>query len=420
MKMHILQSPVHTVEEILQNPQKENDKMAAISDADEVSGNSSPTPSYDRIKEQREFDETQAGVKGLVDAGVEKVPRIFIHPPDALHDLPSQLGFIQSHRRQTHLKIPVIDLNLKEGTFDFEFNGNPTRASTLRDEIVDQIRQASETYGFLQVVNHGIPVSLLEEMLKGVRRFFEQDTEVKKKFYTRDVLGKKVVYISNLHLYKSPAADWRDTLFCAMAPQPLDPQELPLACRDIVMEYSKKARSLGIALFELLSEALGLNLKHLVDMGCAESHAFLCHYYPACPEPELTLGTSKHADNDFITILLQDHIGGLQVLCQNQWVDVSPLPGALIINIGDLLQLVSNDRFKSVEHRVIAHRGVTRVSVACFFNASIEPSTRVYGPIKELSIDKPPIYRETTLKEYSTHFASKGLDGTSALQHFKL
>ena len=94
----------------------------------------------------------------------------------------------------------------------------------------------------------------------------------------------------------------------------------------------------GILLFELISEALGLNPNHLNDLDCAEGLVLLCHYYPPCPQPELTMGVSKHADIDFLTVLLQDNIGGLQVLFENKWIDVSPQPGALVVNIGDLLQ----------------------------------------------------------------------------------
>ena len=96
--------------------------------------------------------------------------------------------------------------------------------------------------------------------------------------------------------------------------------------------------NLGTLLFELLSEALCLNPNHLKDMDCTQGLFALCHYYPPCPEPELTVGTTKHSDSGFLTVLLQDHIGGLQVLYKDKWIDITPVSGALIVNVGDLLQ----------------------------------------------------------------------------------
>ncbi|KAK2966108.1 hypothetical protein RJ640_001522 [Escallonia rubra] len=127
-------------------------------------------------------------------------------------------------------------------------------------------------------------------------------------------------------------------------------------------------------------------------------------------EPELTLGTSKHADPSFLTVLMQDEIAGLQVLHENQRVDVPPIRGGFLVNIRNFLQLVSNDKFKSNKHRVLANRIGPRISVPCFLYGPV-PSCKLYGLIKELiSEGNPTLYREVQLDKYIAKFLSTGLD----------
>ncbi|THF98098.1 hypothetical protein TEA_013404 [Camellia sinensis var. sinensis] len=117
----------------------------------------------------------------------------------------------------TQFSFPIIDLTI--------IDKDPIR----RKVVIDEICEAAENWGFFQVVNHGIPESVLEEMKKGVHRFYEQDSEMRKEWYTRDV-KKAVVYNCNFDLFSAPAANWRDTFYCSMTPKPPNPEELPPPC----------------------------------------------------------------------------------------------------------------------------------------------------------------------------------------------
>ncbi|CAK7338941.1 unnamed protein product [Dovyalis caffra] len=354
-----------------------------------------PNAANSIAEEVKAFDATKTGVKGLVESGVTKIPRFFVHPPEDVQK--------SSSETDTSLQVPIIDL---EG---FE--------SSRRLEVVNEIRKASEEWGIFQIVNHGIPVTLLDEMLAGAKRFHEQPQEVKKELYTRDHKKQVKFYYGSAGLTIKPSY-WKDSLAFNYPDGKLDPELIPEIIREEISEYFSYMKKIGKILSELLSEALGLRHDYFSSIECMESKVIVCNYYPPCPEPGLALGASNHTDQALLTILGQDNLGGLQVLHQNQWVDVNPIQGALTVNIGDFMQLITNDKFRSVQHRVLSVEVGTRISVTCFLYPSSAKISKPYGVIKELQPEKPPIYRETHFAELVEEFYALG-PRPSNLSRFK-
>lgn len=168
----------------------------------------------DRLEQLKAFDDTRAGVKGLVDAGITSLPKIFIRSPEELSK-----EVKHHHHHQSDLQVPVIDLS-----------GIGSGDDDEHKKVIDELRQASQNWGFFQLLNHGIPASVLDGMLDGIRKFHELDGEVKKKYYSRE-RNKKVRYESNIDLYRSKAANWRDTMTINLLVRDQEPEELPTACR---------------------------------------------------------------------------------------------------------------------------------------------------------------------------------------------
>lgn len=365
------------------------------------SSGESSSAKYDRAKELKEFHKSKAGVKGLVDSGLAKIPRMFIHQRNSFS---SAATIINNHRPD----FPLIDLlDLGRGQ---------------RNEVIDRIRRASETWGFFLVLPRLIPDSVMDEVLGCQKQFHEQSTEMKASFYSLDE-RRSFRFYSNGVFDDSEPAEWRDSLEVSFPDGRIDTNSIPVICRKAIMEYLRSLGRLKETLSELLSEGLGLSNDYLSKkIECFKGGKMVCDYYPTCPQPNLTMGVSSHKDPHFLTIILQDYSGGLQVLYQNQWVNIPPIRGALAVNIGDLLQLISNDRLKSAEYRVVAKPTGPSLTVSCFFDQSSSKSAlEPLGPIKELlSVSNPPSYPEIHTTDLKALFRSKGMDGTSALSHFRL
>lgn len=358
---------------------------------------------YDRMKEVKEFSESKIGVKGLSDSGITSIPRIFIHPPQTLSQLKptSSSSFSSIH-------IPVIDLSNLDSPHH-------------RPKIVDQIREASKTWGFFQVINHGVALSVLEETVNAVKSFHDQPHQVKAKISVGEE-RRGVVYTSNNDLYRSEAATWHDYLQVWMAPQPPEVERMPEICRREVIAWDTHAKKVAETLMELLSEGLGLEPGKFKELTFSDTRLFVGVCYPHCPQPDLTMGLASHTDPTVLTVLLQNHVPGLQVKHGDEWVDVKPVPGGLIINAGDFLQIVSNGEYNSIQHRVIANPcKEPRISIVMFFSLAKWKESDSYGPLPELlSPEKPAIYRNFTKQEYDDNFYSKGLDSKSFIDKIRI
>jgi isopenicillin N synthase-like dioxygenase len=117
----------------------------------------------------------------------------------------------------------------------------------------------------------------------------------------------------------------------------------------VALEYLKATAKMVRKIVEILIGKLGVTvLDDSIMNGLVASKMVNMNFYPTCPNPELTVGVGRHSDMGTLTVLLQDGIGGLYVKLEEdivdagkkgEWVEIPPIPGALVINVGDTLQV---------------------------------------------------------------------------------
>ncbi|KAJ4977362.1 hypothetical protein NE237_002468 [Protea cynaroides] len=327
------------------------------------------------------------GIKGLADSSISRVPDEFVQPP---HERIDKLEMKRHHIP------PPIDLYQLDGP--------------NHDQTVEALTEAAENVGLFQVVNHGVPTQLLERLKDTAHPFFNQPTE-KKVIYLKEVSSNTFVeYASSFAPEKEEVFEWSDHLKMTYGGDAEALKYWPEECREVALDYLNTANKMVRRILEVLLIKLGVTLYDETADAYIVSKTVTMNFYPKCSNPELTVGIGRHSDIGTLTVLLQDEVGGLYVKVEDEkeghWVEIPPIPGALVINIGDTLEILSNGRYKSVEHRVGTTNTKTRVSIPFLVRPQL---TDRIGPLHQVvERDGVANYREVIFYEYMKNKFEKG------------
>jgi isopenicillin N synthase-like dioxygenase len=290
----------------------------------------------------------------------------------------------------------------------------------VRRKLADQIRDACLNVGFLYVKNHGIHEELTQDALQASKQFFSLPLETKMELDNRTTPNFKG-YSALLSGNNDPenSGDLQEGFEFGreeldpkhnahigvndgvMAGANVWPSDLP-GFRLAVLKYYHAAVNLGKLLFPLFALALYLPEDFFDDKtGNSAAMMRVLHYPPQTgPVDGRVIGIGAHTDWECFTILWQEPgIQALQVLnADKQWINAPPIPGALVINLGDEFARWTNDIFKSTVHRAINRSGVRRYSIPLFFGTDYDVELQ---PIPScVSPERPAKYEVITSGEY--------------------
>ncbi|KAK8467985.1 hypothetical protein PHAVU_007G194000 [Phaseolus vulgaris] len=260
----------------------------------------------------------------------------------------------------------------------------------------------------------------MNEVRSVFKELFEMPEEEKQKLCSNDPSKKCKMFTSSVNYATEKVHLWRDNFRHPCHPleqwQHLWPEN-PSRYRECVGSFSVEVKMLASRILSLISEGLGLECGYF-EKGLTESVFLSINHYPPCPEPSLALGITKHSDPNLITILLQDHVCGLQVFKDGNWIAVEPIPNAFVINIGYQLQVISNGKLISAEHRAVTNSHDTRTSAAFFVAPSDEC---IIEPAEALTDEHhPPIYKAFNYKDFNSHYFAKYGNTDIVLKSFEV
>ena len=339
-------------------------------------------------------------VQELVGAGVQEPPSQYVlpeqdRPAAAVSEMPEP--------------IPIIDLS---------------RLSAGSAEEFDKLRSALENWDLFLAVGHGMEPSFLAEAMKATREFFNLPLEEKQK-YSNIVDGEKLGmdgYGNDMVVKENQVLDWNDRLNLLVEPEALRTYRLwptqPPSFRDILSEYTVRCKAAANLVFRNMAKILNLQEEHLVNMiGENSITQAIFNYYPQCPRPDHVLGLKAHTDGSIITVNFAD-AEGLQLQRNGVWYNVPIVPNALIMNVGDIMEILSNGFFKSLVHRVVTNAEKERLSLVLVYTLELETELE---PVSDLVDDKRPArYMKIKLHDYMEKYHDTYATGTLAIDGVKI
>ncbi|PKI43457.1 hypothetical protein CRG98_036214 [Punica granatum] len=164
---------------------------------------------------------------------------------------------------------------------------------------------------------------------------------------------------------------------------------------------------------------MGLDKDAMLKLHGDLLQALRVNYYPTCQKPDEVVGVSPHSDTSIITILLQsDETEGLQIQHDGMWIPVKPIPDALVVNVGDVLEIWTNGKYKSIEHRVVTNEKKPRISLASFIapldDMEIEPLDHMVDQERPCKM-----YKKVKYGEYLRHSMNRKMEGKAHTQMAK-
>uniref|UniRef100_A0A7N0T3R5 gibberellin 2beta-dioxygenase n=1 Tax=Kalanchoe fedtschenkoi TaxID=63787 RepID=A0A7N0T3R5_KALFE len=312
----------------------------------------------------------------------------------------------------------VLDDSLSE-------TGNPINNFKVGIPVIDLSRatqkallfQACKEYGFFKVINHGIPTKLIEKLEQEAMRFFNLSQTEKEKAGHGHPFG-----YGSKRIGPNGDVGWIEYLLFSASQQYVSGRftaSLPVSFRKLLDAYIKEVKTLACNILERMAEGLELESKDVQSkmlQNEKNDSFFRINHYPTCPNllkaqcGQNMIGFGEHTDPQIISVLRSNNTSGLQISGKDgNWISVPSDSNSFFINVGDTLQVLTNGRFKSVKHRVLADGRDSRLSMIYFAGP---PLTEKIAPICSLMDDgEESLYKEFTWSEYKMSvFKSKLAD----------